>query len=52
MKTFGIGMIAGAMLGAGLTMLASPLSKKDVRCLRNNTRRAIKMANRSLRQFM
>jgi len=52
MKGFTTGLIAGAALVAGIAVVANPMSKRDVRRIRNCSRRAVRGVRRTMHKFV
>ena len=51
MKAFTTGMLAGAVIAAGVALVANPISKRDMRKVRNCSRRAIRGINRTIHRW-
>jgi len=52
MKKFTTGLIAGAIITAGIAIVANPINKRDMRRIRNTSRRAIRGVNRTIHRWM
>jgi len=52
MKGFTTGLIAGAALVAGIAVVANPMSKRDVRRIRNCSRRAVRGVRRTMHRLV
>ena len=51
MKSFTTGLVAGAVIAAGLAMVAHPFDKRDMRRLKNTSRRAMRGINRTINRW-
>ncbi|MCL2837987.1 MAG: hypothetical protein FWE04_02820 [Oscillospiraceae bacterium] len=52
MRSFTTGLLAGAALVAGIAIATNPMNKKDIRRIKNNSRRAFRGVRRTIQRWM
>ena len=51
MNKFTTGLVTGAVIAAGIVLVSNPMSKRDVRRVRNSSRRALRGINRTIHRW-